>query len=269
MRINQRVFLGAALVGANLMMGISLAVADDVPQAADAVIATVNGTIITQASYDRYLATRPAGSNRDRKMVIEELVKREVVLQDALKRGLDKQPEIAAEIVTLRENLLVAAELKAAADNMPSSEEELQKFYTEHLKDMAVIEYKARHILVPTEEEAKAIIVELNAGGDFVKIAKEKSKDNATEGGDLGWFNGNQMVKPFSDAIAVLPKGKYTAQPVHTEFGWHVILHEDTRETPPPAFDSIKDRIKMVVQRTKLQEYIQHLREQAKVEVKG
>jgi len=268
MYIGPRMFFSTAILGVTLMMGLSPAMADDTPQTAIPILATVNGAPVTQSAYDRYLATRPAGSNRDRKTIIEELIKREAVLQDAIKRNIDKQPEVVAEIATLRENLLVAAALKAAADNMSSSDEELQKFYTEHLKEMSVSEYKARHILVLTEEEAKAIIVDLNAGADFVKLAKEKSKDNAVDGGDLGWFNSNQMVKQFSDAIMVLEKGKYTTQPVHTEFGWHVILHEDTRETAPPTFDGIKDRIKMVVQRTKLQEHIQHLREQAKVEIK-
>ncbi|CAK0780016.1 peptidyl-prolyl cis-trans isomerase C [Gammaproteobacteria bacterium] len=268
MYISKKVFLGAALLTATLMMGISSASADDTPQASDAILAAVNGIPIMQSTYDRYLATRPTGSNQDRKVIIEELVKREVLLQDAIKRGVEKQPEVVVELATLRENLLVAAALKAAADNMSSSDDELHKFYNDHLKEMTINEYKARHILVPTEEEAKAIVADLDKGADFAKLAKEKSKDNAVEGGDLGWFSSSQMVKPLSDAITTLAKGKYTTQPVHSEFGWHVLLHEDTREMPPPPFESVKDRIKMVVQRTKLQEHIQHLRNQAKVEIK-
>jgi peptidyl-prolyl cis-trans isomerase C len=270
MYISKKAVYSTVVLGATLIMGISLsATAEENSPPPSTVLAIVNGNPITQATYDRHIATRPAGAKRDRDAIIEELVKREVVLQDAIKNGVDKQSEVIVEMATLRENLLVAAGLKGVADKISSSDEELLKFYTAHLSEMNITEYKARHILVPTQEEAKAIIEELDKGADFAKLAKEKSKDNAADEGDLGWFSSAQMVKPLADAITVLPKGKYTAQPVHSEFGWHVILHEDTRATPPPPFESVKDRIKMVVQRTKLQEYVQHLRNQAKVEIKG
>jgi len=266
MYISKKIFFNTMAIGAAFTMGISLQVIADSQAPSDKVLAIVNGNPITQATYDHHVAARP---NRDPKAVIDELVKREVLLQDALKRGIDKQPEVIAELATLRENLLVGAVLKTMSNDISLSDEELNKFYSDHLKELSVTEYKARHILVATEEEAKAIIAELDKGTDFEKLAKEKSKDNATEGGELGWFNSSQMVKPFSEAIAVLPKGKYSSQPVNTEFGWHVILHEDTRQTPAPSFDKVKDRIKMAVQRTKLQEYIQQLQSQAKVEIKN
>jgi peptidyl-prolyl cis-trans isomerase C len=266
MHISKKMFFNALVIGATLIVGISPLVSADTTQAAsDKVLVTVDGNPITQATYDRHVANRP---NRDRKTIIDELVKREVLLQDAIKHGLDKQPDVIAELATLRENLLVGIALKVASENISSSDEELHKFYNDHLKELSVTEYKARHILVSTEEEAKTIIDELNKGADFAKLAKEKSKDNSAEGGDLGWFNSSQMVKPFSDAIVALPKGKYSDHPVNTEFGWHVILHEDTRETAAPPFDKVKDRIKMAVQRSKLQEYVQHLQSQAKVEIK-
>ena len=253
-------------ISAALAMNLSLAVETAPP--ADTVIAVVNGVPITQATYDGYLAIRPAGSSLDRRLVVDELVKRELLRQDAVQHGLDKLPAVIADLNVLRENLLVAADLKAAADSMPVRDDELHAFYNSHLKEMTPVEYKARHILVATEEEAKAVIAELDKGGDFIKIAKEKSKDNAVDGGDLGWFTAGQMVKQVADTVIALPKGKYTEQPVHSEFGWHVILHEDTRETPPPTFEAVHDRISAALQRTKLQAFIQRLRDQAKVEIK-
>ncbi|CAK0760175.1 peptidyl-prolyl cis-trans isomerase C [Gammaproteobacteria bacterium] len=268
MYIKSKMFFNSMILGASLV-GISLqAIAEANQEPVDTVLVVVNGNPITQSTYDRILAGRPAGPNRDRKTVIDELIKRELVLQDAIKHGLDKKPEIITELATLRENLLVGADLKAVAETLSSSDAELQKFYTAHLKEMITTEYKARHILLATSDEATAIIGELDKGADFSKLAKEKSKDNAAEGGDLGWFNSGQMVKPFSEAVATLQKGKYTDKPVQSEFGWHVILLEDVRETPPPSFDKVKDRIKMAMQRTKLQEYIQNLRNEAKIEIK-
>lgn len=267
MFISKKMFLNAIAIGTALVVSISPQANADTTQAtSDSVLVIVNGNPITQSTYDRHVAARP---NRDRKVIIDELIKREVLLQDAIKHGLDKQPEVIAELATLRENLLVGVALKAASENISSSDEELHKFYNDHLKELSVTEYKARHILVSTEEEAKAIIGELDKGVDFEKLAKEKSKDNADEGGDLGWFNSTQMVKPFAEAVVALPKGKYSSQPVNTEFGWHVILHEDTRDTTAPPFEKVKDRIKMAVQRSKLQEYVQYLQRQAKVEIKN
>ncbi len=234
----------------------------------DTVLAIVNGTAITAGALEAYLPTRPAGSPKDPKIALEELIRRELVRQDAVQHGLDKHPAFLAELETLRETLLVTAELKAIADSLSFSDADLRKFYSDHLKDMTLNEYKARHILVGSEEEAKAIIAELDQGGDFVKIAKEKSKDNAIDGGELGWFTATQMVKPVSDTVINLAKGKYTAQPVHSDFGWHIILHEDTREMTPPTFENVKDRIKLTLERTKMQEYIMKLRNNARVEIK-
>jgi peptidyl-prolyl cis-trans isomerase C len=266
MLIKNKLFSNAIVFSAAFIMGVSL---QTNAKSVDTVLAIVNGNPITQTNYDRYLATRPQSAKKDRNTIIEELIRRELVLQDAIKNGVDKQPDVIDELTTLRENLLVAANLKAVADKISVTDKELRKFYTEHLNELSVTEYKARHILVSTSEEAKAIIAELDKGADFVELAKKKSKDNSIDGGDLGWFNSAQMVKPFANAVKNLEKGKYTAQPVKTKFGWHVILNEDTRKTPPPPFEKVEDRIKIALQRVKLQEYIQHLSAQAKVEIKN
>lgn len=253
----------------NVVNAAKMQSADSVTQSTDKVLVIVNGKNITQTMYDHYAASRPTGSSRDSNAIIEELIKRELVLQDALKRGIDQQPNVIAELSLLRENLLVAAGLKSVVETLTLNDQELQKFYQNHLQELSVKEYKARHILVPTREEAEVIIAELDKGADFIKLATEKSKDNPSEGGDLGWFSVAQMVQPLAEAISSLEKGKYTPQPINTEFGWHILFHEDTRESPPPNFESVKEKLISGIQRLKLQEYIKNLRAQAKVEMKN
>jgi peptidyl-prolyl cis-trans isomerase C len=128
-------------------------------------------------------------------------------------------------------------------------------------------EYKARHILVEKQETAESIIRELQAGGDFSKLAKEESKDSSAQaGGDLGWFSPQTMVKPFADAVAALEKGKYTTTPVKSEFGYHVIILDDVRSPEAPKFEDVKPQVEMFVQRKKLQEYLDGLRKTAKIQ---
>ena len=127
---------------------------------------------------------------------------------------------------------------------------------------------RARHILVKTEPEAKEIIAELDKGADFATLAKDQSTGpSAAQGGDLGWFSANQMVAPFSEAVIALENGKYTSEPVKTQFGWHVIIREDSRDQTPPSFESVKEQMRPAVQREKIQQYIDGLRKTAKVEV--
>jgi peptidyl-prolyl cis-trans isomerase C len=129
-------------------------------------------------------------------------------------------------------------------------------------------EYKARHILVEKKEIAESIIRELNAGGDFAKLAAKESKDagTASNGGELDWFTLDRMVKPFSDAVSALEKGQITPEPVESKFGWHVIQLEDTRSLQAPAFDQVKDRVKMLVQRKKFQAHLDEIRKAANVQ---
>ena len=131
-------------------------------------------------------------------------------------------------------------------------------------------EYKARHILVKTEDEAKAVVKQLDDGSDFAKLAKEKSTGpSGKTGGDLGWFRPQQMVPPFSDAVAAMKKNTYTKKPVKTQFGWHVIKLEDLRDVQPPKFEDIKDQVKTIVQTKRVQKYVKSLRDKAKIDYKN
>ena len=235
-------------------------------------VVTVNGTKINSQMVDTFLQAvtgKPAeeATPEQREALLEQLVNMTLAAQAAEKDGLGKDPEVAARIDLLRTQILAEAASDKYAKAHPVSDEEVKAEYDEQVGKMPK-EYKARHVLVETEDEAKAVIAELGAGGDFAKIAKAKSKDpgSAEKGGDLGWFSGQSMVKPFSDALATLEKGATTKAPVQTEYGWHVIQLEDTRAPEAPAFDDVKEQVKMLAQRKKLQNYLDELRKTAKIQ---
>jgi peptidyl-prolyl cis-trans isomerase C len=151
----------------------------------------------------------------------------------------------------------------------PISESETKAAYEEYKKAYGDKEYSARHILVKTESEAKDIIAQLGKGGDFAKIAKEKSLDPGSKekGGDLGWFSPASMVKPFSDVAINLQKGSISTNPVQTQFGWHVIKLIDTRTAQPLPFDKVKDGIQKNLQQRNLEKMMAELRTKAKIDI--
>jgi peptidyl-prolyl cis-trans isomerase C len=237
------------------------------------VIANVNGTAITLNEFNDYAAHRLQPGSKptaaEAKAIVNELVSLELVVQEALKKGLDKNPDVVKTIESQRRVLLANAALKDYIQAHPITDEQLKKEYDQRIAGAGTKELKARHILVKTEAEAKAIIAQLGKGADFAKLAKDKSSDSsAKEGGDLGWFNPNQMVKPFSDAALALKKGEYTKTPVQSQFGWHVIMLEDSRSPQVPAFDQMKDRVRNFMQQKMSQDFIDSLKTAGKVEIK-
>lgn len=239
----------------------------------NAVVATVNGKPITEEMLQIYGAQRsrnPGAQPISREAALEELVNIELVTQDAEKHNIDKRPNIVKQLDWQRRSLLVGVSMREYIASHPASDAELDKLYKERIKNHDGNEYKARHILVGSEDEAKAIIDELGKGGDFAKLAAEKSKDPSGKqgGGDLGWFSGDQMVEPFAKAVAKMKKGEITKKPVQTQFGWHVIQLEDTRKVPAPTKDSLKEQLQMQLQNERIDAYIAELRKGAKIEVK-
>lgn len=235
-------------------------------------VASVNGSYISKTQLEgleKEVAMRAHGSNFPKDKLIEELIQRELLMQEALKKQLDKSPEYLAQLEDTKRSLLTQTVLKNFFNTNAVSDEELKAAYEREVVAETGTEYKARHILVKTEDEAKKIIAELDKGGDFAKLADKYSIDGKDQknGGDLGWFEAGQMVKPFSDAVAKLEKGKYTAAPVQSQFGWHVILREDSRAKMPPPFDAVKEQLKPYLQRQKFQKMIEGMRQQAKVEI--
>lgn len=235
-------------------------------------IATVNGTKITQDVFDVYMGQRASkthGSEVDRETVLNELVALELMRQEAVSKGLGNTTLVAATLNQMERSTLAGAAIKSFMDGNQVTDEDAKAFYDEQV-GVPGKEYKARHILVETEDEAKALIAELDGGKDFSELAKEKSTGpSGPSGGELGWFGAGQMVKPFADAAASMEKGTYSKTPVQTEFGWHVIMLDDIRDSTPPPFDDVKERLKVLLINKQLQEHINTLRESAKIDIKA
>lgn len=235
-------------------------------------VAEVNGQYISKAALDnleKEVSQRSHGMTFPKEKLVEELIQRELLVQNALKNNLDKTPEYAEELENAKKSILTQLELKNFLNEHPVTDAEIKAEYDKQIAAETGTEYKARHILVKTEDEAKKIIAELNKGADFAKLANKYSLDakESQNGGDLGWFVASQMVKPFSDALMKLENGQYTKEPVKTQFGWHVILRENSRAQVPPPLESVKDQLKAFLQRKKVQNMIEGLRKQAKVEI--
>jgi peptidyl-prolyl cis-trans isomerase C len=227
--------------------------------------------VITQSVVDVYITQRkarqPTSDAGDRNAIIEELVSLELMRQEGLSKGLDSQPEITATLDQQQRTILAGAAINNFIQNNPVSDEQLRQLYDTQI-GVPSTEYNARHILVETKEVAEQVIGLLDSGSDFAELAKEKSTGpTGKNGGSLGWFSSQQMVAPFSAAVATMEKGSYSKEPVQTQFGWHVILLEDSRESTPPPFEDVKDRLKMAVTNQQLQQHIQQVRESAQVEI--
>jgi peptidyl-prolyl cis-trans isomerase C len=235
-------------------------------------LATVNGTKIPQVRADAMLAEQKAQGAKEsddlRKQVKEELIRRELLAQEARKKGLDKKPEIVGQMDLAREAVLIRAYLQDYMKTHPVSEETVKKEYDDIVKAMGTKEYKARHILVDKEDDAKSIIEKLKKGDKFEDLAKAQSKDPGSKdkGGDLGWAPPSNYVKPFAEALTGLQKGKFTETPVKTDFGYHVIELEDVRDMKVPTFDETKAGLQQRLQQQAVQEYILGLRKKAKVD---
>ncbi len=242
-----------------------------IPAVTGTVVATVNGSPIMQGALNVYTNQRSAkggNNNASTETILDELIALELMRQEADSKGLTSQPKVAATLDQLQRSTLAGAAVNNYMENNPVSDEDAQKLYDEKI-GAAGKEYKARHILVETEEEANTVVSLLDGGQDFSEVAKEKSTGpSGPSGGELGWFGAGQMVKPFSDATAAMEKGSYTKSPVQTQFGWHVIMLDDTRESTPPPFDDVKDRIKMTLTNQNLQKHIATLKESASIEIK-
>lgn len=237
------------------------------------VVATVNGQNITEEMLNIYGAQRnrsPGAQPITREAALDELINIELVAQDAERKGIDKQPNVVKQLEWQRRSVLVGVGMREYIEAHPVTDDELKKAYDKFTKEHDGKEYSARHILVESEDEAKAIIADLGKGGDFAKLAEEKSKDPSGKhnGGDLGWFSGKQMVAPFAEAVAKMKKGQTSKAPVQTQFGWHVIRLEDTREVPAPSFEEVQDQLRMQAQNQRVDAYLAELRKGAKIEVK-
>ena len=234
-----------------------------------AVVVTVNGTPITEAVIELYqeqMQSRRPGAAADRNTIIEEVINLELANQNGVKTGIDKDARMQLQMEQQRRAVIATAAIQDYLSNNPITDEELKKLYDEQAPKGS--EYKARHILLEDEEAANKLIAELNGGADFSELAKEHSTGpSGKSGGELGWFSPKQMVAPFSEAAAKLEKGSYTKEAVKTQFGWHIIILDDERESTPPAFDQVKPQLQTFVQKQRVQTYINGLRQGATIEM--
>ena len=233
-------------------------------------VATVNGTAIPQSRADLLVTEQKSQGAPDseqlRAAVKEELIRREVLSQEARKKSLDKSAAVQAQMDMARQAVLIRAYLQDFVKAHPVSDADVKAEYDKIKSQLGDKEYKARHILVEKEEEAKAIIAKLDKGEKIDDLAKQsKDPGSKDKGGDLGWANPASFVKPFADALSKLEKGKYTTTPVKTDFGYHVIKLEDTRPLKAPAFDEVKGQLKQRLEQQRVEKHIADLRSKAAV----
>ena len=228
--------------------------------------------LYSQPLYDFLLKERLASGQQPdspqlREMIRDELINRELVMREAKKKGMDKDPAIKASMELNAQTVLVRAYMQEYVRSNPPSDDQLKKDYEMIKNALGNKEYRARHILVEKEDEAKEIIGQLQKGEKFDKLATERSKDPGSKerGGDLDWASPANFAKPFSDAMIALQKGKFTPTPVQTQFGWHVILLEDVRDTKAPSFDEVKPNLTQRAQGVLVEKHLADLRSKAAI----
>jgi peptidyl-prolyl cis-trans isomerase C len=242
------------------------------PAAKEGAVATVNGVAVPRSRLDFVIQQQAQRGQPDneqtRAMARDELINRELVSQEATRNGLAKNAEVQQQMDSARQEILVGAYIREWVRKNPVSDADVQKEYDRAKSQTGDKEYKARHILVETEDEAKALVAQLKKGGKFEELATKSSKDTGTKdrGGDLDWNVPSVFDKQFSDAMTKLEKGKFTDTPVRTRFGYHIIQLEDVRGVKFPALAEVKPRIQQQLVQGKIEELVRGLRAKAKIE---
>ena len=202
--------------------------------------------------------------------VMNQLINTALIAQEATANKLQDNPQVAAAIQMATMQVLAEVQINNFLASRPVTDEEIKAAYDEKFGPDKLTEYKARHILVKDEQQAKDLITALDEGKDFAELAKENSLDpSKAQGGDLGWIGRGQVVESFGDAMAQQEKGKHSGSPVQTQFGWHIILVEDSRPQEPPKMEDVKSQFYTLIQQQRLSARIQELRKAAKIEVTG
>ena len=233
--------------------------------------AIVNGKAVPKARMDA-LAQQLAAAGRPvtpemQGQLREEIVAREVFMQEAQKQGLDATEDYKNQLELARQAILIRALFENYRKTNPVSDADVKAEYDKFVAANGGKEYKARHILVETEDQAKKIMADLKKGAKFEDIAKKQSKDpgSGANGGDLDWANPANFVPEFSEAMIKLKKGETTPAPIKTQFGWHIIRVDDIRQAQLPKMEDIKPQITQQLQQQRLQKYQEDLRAKAKI----
>jgi peptidyl-prolyl cis-trans isomerase C len=260
-----------SLKPASLLLALSALVAAPVFAQNATVIATVNGKPIPSAKVDQIVKQvvaqgKQADSPQLREAIKRDLIGREVLLQEADKQGFGTRPDVKAALENARQSIIINAMLADYLKKNPVKDSEIKAEYDKFKAQVGEKEYNARHILVETEAEAKAIIAKLKSGAKFEELAKQSKDSSGANGGDLGWASQASYVPEFSKAMVALNKGQITETPVKTQFGYHVIKLEDTRPAKIPPFDEVKQQVAESMQQKKLQAFREQLMSKAKIQ---
>jgi peptidyl-prolyl cis-trans isomerase C len=231
-------------------------------------VATVNGVKITDTDLKATAQSREqTGQSMSAQEVLDQAIEVELLRQKAVATGVHNDPQLASQINRQTSIMLISKYFQDALTT-PPSDDEIKQAYDKQIAEMPKTEYKVRHILVGSEDEAKGVIASLKKGGDFSKLAKQKSTDSsAQQGGSLDWVSPRNLVTPFADAMQKLQPGKYTEEPVKSQFGWHVIIVDDTRDAKLPSLDMMRAYLTQSVRNNRVQDTIKALRDSAKIEI--
>jgi peptidyl-prolyl cis-trans isomerase C len=234
-------------------------------------VAVVNGKPIPKAREDAWVRELTKQGQPDtpemRKMVKDRLIQNEILLQEATKRGIPEKSDVKFMLDIQRQNTLIQALLREVIEKQPVTDAQIKAAYEAQKAKVGGKEYRARHVLLEKEEEAKAVVDQLKKGAKFEDLAKQsKDTGSAKNGGELDWAASDSFVKPFSDAMIKLQKGQYTETPVQTQFGWHVIRLDDVRDTQFPPLEQVAPQIREGLQQERVKEYVEGLRKNAKVQ---
>lgn len=235
-------------------------------------VATVNGQPVTQEQLFAYARiTAPQANLQDqnvRTQLLQAFLGRELMYQEALKQKIDQQPGVQAALEETRHALLAQAYVSRLIQEKPVTEAMAHEVYDKQIATQKGVEYHARHILVPNEDDAKGAINRLRKGEDFAKLAQSVSKDSsATRGGDLGWLSPEKMPPAFAEALTQLKPGKYTTAPVKTDYGWHVVYMEANRPSQPPPFEAVRDQLMKAMQDQIVNQHLGELQKRAKIDL--
>lgn len=265
-----------SLFGTLLLAGLLLAGCGAKSPDDSKVLARIDGEVITEKDYEDYLRARQMQQppipdpKKEREVVLDEMINRVLLVQAAAAHKVDQELDVYLQLKRQRENVLARAMLRKYLIDNPISDEEVKKRFDELTAKADKNEYRARHILVRDETEARALIGQLRKGASFANLAKQKSVDvgSGRNGGELGgWFSQDQVVPEFYEAVRQLKQGETTRDPVKSEYGWHIIKLENTRPRTMPEFEQAKGNIRQIVQQERVEALLKSIKDKAKIKI--
>lgn len=253
----------------------------EVAKESDKIIATINSEKIMQSDYQNYLQLRQQqvgpipDKDKEKKVVLDEMIEKTLLAQYAVSNKLDQEPEVSSLMKRVREEILVQAVKRKQLRDNPITDDDVKKRFEKEVEETHKTEYKVRHILVKEEADAKDVLTQLGKGTKFDKVAKDKSIDaqSGKNGGELGWINQGMVVPEFFNAVMAMKKGAVSTEPVKSDFGWHIIKVEDTRDLKIPTFEQfISDQraranLYRKMQEDKVNNLVKDLKDKAKITV--